>query len=70
MRQTFSDTGRVMEHLSNKLVALKESFDLGVNIQSVITSASTLKVVEKLGPLKSTSCYLSNTERRNNINPS
>jgi hypothetical protein len=66
VRQTFSDTGQVMEHLSNRLVALKESFDLGVNIQSVITSANTLRVVEKLGPLKSTFYYFSNTEARNN----
>jgi hypothetical protein len=48
-RQTFTETDGAMDDMSTKLVALKQSFDSGVNLQTVFISARTLKTVEKLG---------------------
>jgi hypothetical protein len=49
VNQTFSNTGQAIQDLSNHLIALKQSFDSGIGLQSVFVSARTLEEVEKLG---------------------
>jgi hypothetical protein len=57
--QTFSDTDGAMDDMSTKLIALKQSFDSGVNLQTVFISSRTLKTVERLGSFDSVKCLSS-----------
>jgi hypothetical protein len=50
--QTLSDTNQVIDNLSSKLIALKQSFDSGINVQAVFASARTLEAIEKLGTVE------------------
>ena len=56
MIQIFSDADQVMSSLSGKLIALKESLDSRVNVQTVFFSTRTLKAANKLGPFNVLRC--------------
>jgi hypothetical protein len=49
VQQTLSNTGRAINDLSNHLIALKQSFDSGIALQTVFVSTRILEEVEKLG---------------------
>jgi len=49
MKQTFTDTGQVTEVLMRNLKELKQSFDSGIAVQTVIVATRTLKKVGELG---------------------
>jgi hypothetical protein len=49
VKQTFSNTGQTIKDLSNHLIALKQSFDSGIALQTVFVSTRTQEEVEKLG---------------------
>jgi NACHT domain len=51
-RQTFSNSGQVINDLSCQLIALKQSFDVGISLQTVFTSTRTLAEVDRLGPYR------------------
>ena len=47
--QTLLNTSQTMKDLSNHLIALKQSFDSGIALQTVFVSTRTQEEVEKLG---------------------
>jgi hypothetical protein len=49
--QIWSNTGQVIDNLSNNLIALKQSFDSGSTLQAVLVSSRTFEELEKLGLL-------------------
>ena len=49
VKQTLSNTGQTIKDLSNHLIALKQSFDSGIALQTVFISTRTQEEVEKLG---------------------
>jgi hypothetical protein len=49
VKQTFLNTGQAIKDLTNHLMALKQSFDSGVALQTVFVSMRTHEEVEKLG---------------------
>jgi hypothetical protein len=48
VKQTFSNTGQAIQDLSSHLIALKQSFDSGIALQTVFVSTRTQEAVEKL----------------------
>jgi hypothetical protein len=49
VKQTLSNTGQAIKDLSNHLIALKQSFDSGIALQTVFVSTRIQEEVEKLG---------------------
>lgn len=65
VKQTFSNTGQTIKDLSNHLIALKQSFDSGIALQTVFVSTRTQEEVEKLGMECASVCSSLSTQTRN-----
>jgi hypothetical protein len=49
VEQTFSNAGQIIESMSSKLTALRQSFDSGVALQTVFISSRTCETLKSLG---------------------